>query len=235
MEAPKKEKIIGIVGGMGPLATLHLFKKIIELTPAKKDQDHLRIIIDNNPKMPDRTQSILNRDKKIISHLIESAKNLEKGGAHCIVIACITSHCYLEEIQKNIRIPVLNMIRLTLDESINNDSRDIGLLATNGTLKNKLYQKYDEQQNINWITLEETEQKMLMNLIYKLKAGERYQNSRDTFRKLLSSLKKKGAESIILGCTELSLIKDMFDHRFKLIDPIETVALEAIKFAKSIS
>ena len=234
MEAPKKEKIIGILGGMGPLATLHLFRKIIESTPAKKDQDHLRIIIDNNPKIPDRTQSILNSDKKIISHLIESAKNLEMGGAHCIVIPCNTSHCYLEEIQKNITIPVLNMIRLTL-ESINNDRRDIGLLATNGTLKKKVYQEYDAQQNINWITLNETEQKILMNLIYKIKAGKRYQDSRDTFRKLLSSLKKKGAESIILACTELSLFKDMFDHEFKLIDPIETVALEAIKLAKSIA
>jgi len=82
------EKIIGILGGMGPEATIDLFYKIIKFTPAKKDQDHLRIIIDNNPKIPDRTAAILGKGEDPIPALRETAKNLEKAGADFIIIPC---------------------------------------------------------------------------------------------------------------------------------------------------
>jgi len=228
---PPREKTIGIIGGMGPLATAYLFQKIIELTPAKKDQDHLRVIIDNNPKIPDRTRSILKRDNKIISHLKRSANILQKAGAQCIAIPCNTSHNYIEEIQKSVRIPVLDMVRAAV-ESVDHESGKIGLLATDGTLKAEIYQKYDVQGHIHWITLKTTEQKVLMRLIYGIKAGKEHQDLKPAFTKLLISLKKKGAELIILGCTELSLFKEIFGCRFNLIDPVEIVALQAVKFSK---
>lgn len=226
-----REKAIGIIGGMGPLATAYLFQKIIELTPAKKDQDHLRVIIDNNPKIPDRTQSILKKDKKIISYLKRSARILQKAGAQCIVIPCNASHHYIEEIQKSVRIPVLDMVRAAV-KSVDCGGGKIGLLATDGTLKAEIYQKYDVQSRIHWITLKTTEQKELMRLIYSIKAGRGHQDLKPAFKKLLILLKNKGAKLVILGCTELSLFKEMFGRRFNLIDPVEIIALQAVKFSK---
>ena len=225
-----KEKTIGIMGGMGPLATQYLFAKIIELTPAKQDQDHLHVIIDSNPKTPDRTESILNGDDQIIVHLKESAKTLEGAGADCIAIACNTSHAYIDEIRGAVGIPVLDMISAAV-ESIDPGDTPVGILATDGTLKKDLYQKYGESKNIQWLTLDGDEQKTLMGVIYKIKAGEQCRDLSDTFKGLLSSLEGKGAQAAVLGCTELSLFKQVINGGIKLIDPVEIIALEAIKFS----
>ncbi|GAH53208.1 unnamed protein product, partial [marine sediment metagenome] len=107
------EKIIGILGGMGPEATVDLFHKIIKFTPAKKDQDHFRIIIDNNPKIPDRTAAILGKGEDPLPALQETARNLEKAGVDFIIIPCNTAHYFLPQIQKSVNIPVLNMIEET--------------------------------------------------------------------------------------------------------------------------
>ena len=126
------------------------------------------------------------------------------------------------------------MIRLTM-ESINHSSSgkpiNVGLLATDGTLRSKLYQRR-QSHKIKWLTLKIGEQKKLMTIIYKIKAGENYQNLKGKFKHLLCSLKKRGAEYIILGCTELSLFKDMFNQSLKLVDPIEILANKAIRYSK---
>lgn len=233
--AAKREKVIGILGGLGPLSTAYLFRRIIELTPSKKDQDHLRIIIDNNPKVPDRTKSILRRDKSIIAHLADTAKNLESAGADFIILACNTSHYYLDEIREKVKVPILNMIKITLDSVGNGSSRpkNVGLLATDGALEKMLYQNAGNGHRINWKTLNRPEQKKLMNIIYQIKAGKDLRLLKDKLKRLFLSLKKKKADCIILGCTELSLFKNMFDDSFKLIDPIEILAAQAIKFSKS--
>jgi len=103
------QKIIGILGGMGPEATLDLFHKIIKLTYAEKDQDHLRIIIDNNPKIPDRTDAISGTGKDPLPKLIVTAQILEKAGADFIIIPCNTAHYFISEIQQSIKIPILTL------------------------------------------------------------------------------------------------------------------------------
>ena len=97
-----KEKVIGVLGGMGPEATIDLFQKIVKLTPAKKDQEHIRIIIDNNPKIPDRTKAILYNGENPLPELVKTAQNLERAGADFIIIACNTAHYYFHKIQKEL-------------------------------------------------------------------------------------------------------------------------------------
>ncbi len=101
----RQEKIIGILGGMGPAATLALYERIIALTPAQCDQDHLRVIIDSNPKIPDRTAAILGNGESPLPAMAESAKTLERAGADFIVIPCNTAHYWLDELQKEVAIP----------------------------------------------------------------------------------------------------------------------------------
>jgi len=118
----KKEKIIGILGGMGPEATIDLYNKIIKLTAANKDQEHLRIIIDNNPKIPDRSMAILKGQTSPLNALQKTALTLEKAGADFIIMLCNTAHYYISSLKSIVNIPVLNMIEETAKEinSLNN-------------------------------------------------------------------------------------------------------------------
>lgn len=135
------EKVIGILGGMGPEATIDLFYKIIKLTPAEKDQDHLRIIIDNNPKIPDRIAAILGKGEDPLPVLQETARNLEKAGADFIIIPCNTAHYFLSSIQESIKIPILNMIEETAKETQKRipQIQKVGLLASIGVYETKIY------------------------------------------------------------------------------------------------
>lgn len=108
------EKIIGILGGMGPAATIDLFTKIVKGTKVKKDQDHLRIMIDNNPKIPDRTLAIQRKGPTPLTQLVRSAKILENAGADFIVIPCVTAHYYYDSLQKRIKIPILHVVDETV-------------------------------------------------------------------------------------------------------------------------
>ncbi|MDO8955467.1 MAG: amino acid racemase, partial [Deltaproteobacteria bacterium] len=104
------EKIIGILGGMGPAATIDLFTKIVKGTKVKKDQDHLRIMVDNNPKIPDRTLAIQRKGPTPLTQLVRSAKILENAGADFIVIPCVTAHYYYDSLQKRTKIPILHIV-----------------------------------------------------------------------------------------------------------------------------
>jgi aspartate racemase len=102
-------KTIGMIGGMGPLATVHLFERIVLRTKAEKDQDHIRIIIDNNTNIQDRTKAILGYGESPVKELVGSAKMLEKSGADFLIMPCNTAHYFIDHIKKNIKIPFINM------------------------------------------------------------------------------------------------------------------------------
>ena len=135
------EKVVGILGGMGPEATVDFFAKVIALTPANRDQDHLRIIIYNNPKIPDRIEAILKEDKSLLPMLVETAKTLERAGVDFIVIPCNTVHYFYEDLTREISIPILHVIRevaYAVKASLPRCER-LGLLATTGTIAGSLY------------------------------------------------------------------------------------------------
>ena len=135
------ERVIGILGGMGPLATAELFRRIVEKTPAKRDQDHPRIIIYNNPKIPDRTAFILGNGEDPRPELIESAKKLESWGADFIIMPCNTAHFFAETIQKAVKIPLVSMIEETAKLILEMGLKKVGLLATDGTIKGLVYHR----------------------------------------------------------------------------------------------
>jgi aspartate racemase len=136
------EPIIGILGGMGPEVTLDLFKKIIKNTDAVKDQDHLRVLIDNNPKIPDRTPAILNSGENPLPMMIDTAKNIEKAGANFIIIACSSAHYFIQKLRERIAIPVISIIEEVAGEIESQvpGIRQMGLIATMGTIRAGLFQ-----------------------------------------------------------------------------------------------
>jgi len=228
------EKIIGILGGMGPEATVDLFYKIIKFTPAEKDQDHLRIIIDNNPKIPDRTAAILGKGEDPLSALRETAQNLEKAGADFIIIPCNTAHYFLSSIQESVNIPVLNMIEETAKETKKRipQIKKVGLLASAGVYEAKIYHQHFKKFNIEVISPEEKGKEKVMKVIYAVKAGDLSEEVKKNIISIAQKLIDKGAEAIIAGCTEIPLILKEGDVSAPIIDPTQVLAKAAVQKAK---
>ena len=228
------EKIIGILGGMGPEATIDLFYKIIKSTPAEKDQDHLRIIIDNNPKIPDRTAAILGKGEDPLPALQETARNLEKAGADLIIIPCNTAHYFLPSIQESVKIPILNMIEETAKETQRKTPqiKKVGLLASIGIYKTEIYHQHFKKFNIEVISPEEKDKKEVMKVIYAVKAGDLSEEVKRNILKIAQKLIDKGVEAIITGCTEIPLILKEGDVPVPLIDPTKVLAEIAIQKAR---
>jgi len=228
------EKIIGILGGMGPEATIDLFYKIIKFTPAEKDQDHLKIIIDNNPKIPDRTAAILGKGKDPLPALRKTAKNLEKAGADFIIIPCNTAHYFLHSIQESVKIPILNMIEETAKETRGKIPliQKVGLLASTGVYETKIYHQNFKKFNIEVISPEKKDKEKIMKVIYAVKAGDLSEEVKKNIISIAQKLIDKGSEAIIAGCTEIPLILKEGDVSVPIIDPTQILAKAAIQKTK---
>lgn len=199
------KKAIGIVGGMGPKATLDMFEKLLDHTDAHSDAEHIRVYIDCHTGIPDRTRAILEGGESPVPYIVESAKKLADCGADFLLIPCNTSHYFYDEIVASSPIPVMHMIRETAKSVKQTGVTCVGLLATDGTLRSGVYQRELESQGITVLCPSEEGQQEVMRLIYDgVKAGA------ETFdvtkiMKELARLREAGAERIILGCTELPL------------------------------
>lgn len=229
---------IGILGGMGPEATSYLYDKIIKSTPAKKDQDHVPIVIFNNPQIPDRTEAILHNGETPVNEIVKTAHKLEEAGADFIVMPCNTSHYFIKEISSSVRIPIVDMIFETFKfiREKYPDVKKIGLLATNGTVQSRIYHKIFEKSEIEVLDLAEFEQEVfVMDSIYGdkgIKAGRK----KDASSRLLTavnSLKNNGAELIIMGCTEIPLVLKQKLTDAVLIDPMKIIAEKSVLLSKA--
>lgn len=232
------EKIVGILGGMGPEATIDLFTKIVKGTKVKKDQDHLRILIDNNPKIPDRTLAIQGKGPSPLPQLIQSARLLERAGADFIVIPCVTAHHYYDPLREKVKIPILNIVTETVQHIRKRlkGVRKIGLIATTGTIQTGLFQEALSTIGIDTILVDPPVQKnWVMEAIYGekgIKAIGPSESSRYLIFEVSQRLLRQGAQAIIAGCTEIPLVLKEGDISVPLIDPILLLAQAAIERAK---
>lgn len=224
------EKTIGILGGMGPLATAELFRRIVEKTPAKRDQDHPRIIIYNNPKIPDRTAFILGKGEDPRPELIDSARKLESWGADFIIMPCNTAHFFAETIQREIKVPLLSMIEETAKEIEKMGLRKVGLLATDGTIKGLVYHRALLDRGIGIAVPNREDQKKVMRGIYKGVKSGNLELGRELILRVAKKLEKR-SEGIIAGCTEVSVALRQEDLSVPLIDPMDVIAERAVKLA----
>jgi len=222
-------RTIGILGGMGPGATVYLFKRIVELTPARTDQEHPRIIIDNNPKIPDRTEAILGRGDSPLPEMIQTIKNLEKAGAELIAIPCNSAHFYFDQLQEATRVPLINLIKEVTTEVAKLGVKGAGLLATTGTLKAGLYQRALQQRGIKVLLPDEKGQEQVMTVIRGIKSGKLTAGG---LKLVAQELISRGAEAVVLGCTELSLIAQNISWGIPVVDSTEVLAKATIKRAR---
>ena len=226
-----QKKTIGIIGGMGPLAAADLFEKIIFHTKASCDQDHLRTLIDSNCGIPDRTEAILHGGADPVPELTASARGLERQGAELLLMACNTAHCYYEAVQSAVSVPVLHMIRLTARALEERGVKTAGLLATDGTVETGIYQRCFAGTGIRLLLPDRAGQRELIDLVYQgVKAGRRDYDAGGAIR-AMEDLLRRGAETLILGCTELPLAITQYGIRLPATDPTLELALAAIRQA----
>lgn len=226
-----KKKTIGIIGGMGPLATADLFRKIVMNTVAETDQEHLHILIDNNTDIPDRTRALLEGGADPFPEMLKSARRLEDGGAECLIMPCNAAHGYWERLEAATRIPVLSMIELTCQALEREGVGCAGLLAVNGTVRTGIYDRVCRQHGIALLTPDEEGQQAVMDLIYKgVKAGAAQYDIAQVCA-AVERMAARGAQTVVLGCTELPVAMELYHLPFRGIDATLELARGAIRFA----
>jgi aspartate racemase len=234
MSESKILKTIGILGGMGPEATADLFHHIIRLTPAATDADHIPIIIYNQPGIPDRSDYILSRGPTPVPQLIDGAKKLEEWGADFIAIPCNTAHYFLPDIGPQVKIPILDMISETAHYARLWYPRYVfGLLSTLGTYKTGLYPRAFNAEGMTMIIPDVFYQEQVMDCIYGqngLKSGD-YNEPRKQIRAAIRHLQQLGANGLVSGCTELSLVLPRMDLDMPVLNPTEILARSAVRMA----
>lgn len=226
-------KTIGIIGGMGPAATIDLYKKIVENTKAEKDQEHIHVIIDSYPQIEDRTEYILYGGKNPAPRLIESAKRLESAGADALIMPCNTAHYFAKDIENIVNIPLIHIVKCSAEAVKNNypKTKKIGLIATTGTIKAGVYGNILKDYGFEIITLPEKIENNIMDCIYKgVKAGKTEEYSR-LFQQCIDEIADLGADLLIAGCTEIPLLMPYVKSKLPVIDATYELACAAVKFA----
>lgn len=229
------KKTIGILGGMGPAAAVHMFDLIIKLTKAGTDQEHIPVIIVSNPEVPDRTAAILHGGPSPLPLLVEGAKKLESAGAGLIIMPCNTAHYYYDKIIPHINIPFLHLQREAIRYIIREkkDLKRFGLTATTGTIETGLYQGLFDEAGLALITPGRDEREKIMESIYGekgLKSGFTEEPHR-LLIEVIEYLKARGAEAIVAGCSEISFALNAEELGLPVIDPVTLTVKAAIKEA----
>jgi aspartate racemase len=224
-------KTIGVIGGMGPAATLDFFERILKRTKALRDEDHLRVIIDNNTKIPSRDAASKGEGPSPGETLAATARGLQNAGADFIVMACNTAHAYEPEIRAAISIPFVSMIDETVTAVAELRPERVGLLAADPCLRANLYQEASRKAGLNLVLLPPDSQRTLQELINRIKSNDTDNTVRRSMATLAKKLEAQGAEVIVAGCTEVPIVLSADDLDSELINSTDVLVEKAIVFA----
>jgi aspartate racemase len=236
---PRRSFRLGVVGGIGPAATVDFMGKVVRNTPATRDQDHIRIMVEQNPQIPDRTAALFGRGDDPTLALYAACKTLEEGGADLIAMPCNTAHAFVERIQPALRVPILNMLSCTADYLRETFAglREVGVLATSGTLASRVYEQALDARGLVQVVPSAAAQARLMNAIYGprgAKAGHSSGEYCDDLAAAVDDLVARGVQVIVLACTELPLLMREpvlarpGGRMVRLVDPTEVLARRCV-------
>jgi len=220
--------LLGVLGGLGPMSTVYFCEMLNRHTKASCDGDHMDMIISSRATTPDRTAYILGKsDRDPLPVMLEEADRLTRAGANLIVIPCNTAHYFYDGLAKECPVPILNIIRETVDHLAVRGTRRFGLLATEGTVRSGAYHRLCGTVGLECITPDEKDQATITSVIYdSIKQNKPVDSS--AFMGVAERLRARGCERIVLGCTELSLLKrDGLDDSL-FIDSLEVLAYRTI-------
>lgn len=236
---PEREFKLGVVGGVGPAATVDFMHKVVQLTRATRDQDHIKMVVEQNPQIPDRTANLIGSGEDPTIALLATCKRLEADGASAIAIPCNTAHAYVDRIQPYLDIPIVNMLSEVVQHirsQLPAVSR-VGLLATSGTVASGVYRDIVASAGMELLVPEPPVQERVMEAIYGdagVKAGITAGECSAHLEAAIAHLADHGAQVIILGCTELPLIRigGGQRHAIPLLDPTAVLAARCVELAR---
>ena len=223
-----QKKLLGILGGLGPMSSVYFYEMLTSHTKAERDQEHLNIIISSRADVPDRTDFITGRSEiNPLPHMAREVKRLADSGAELIAIPCNTAHYFYRGVAEASAVPILNIIKETADLCSFLGLLKVGVIATEGTVSSGAYRDELAARSIDYATCSEDDQRIVNDIIYgSIKQGK--EPDIDEFLRIADSLTSHGCERIILGCTELSLLKRSCRLGIRFIDPLEVLSVRAI-------
>ena len=222
-------RVLGILGGLGPMATVYFYEMLTRHTQASCDQDHIDVIINSRASTPDRTRFILGQSQdNPFDIMAADAQRLVTFGADLLAIPCNTAHYFYDRLNSCISVPILNMVEGTVLEALRRGCRKVGILATSGTVQTGTYARMCQRHGLEWAVPGPEDQSDLMDVIYgDIKRGRRADMAK--FGSVVRRLQSEGCTRMILGCTELSLIKRDEKLDAFYIDSMEVLAKNAIE------
>ena len=228
-----QEKTVGILGGMGPEATLNCYAAIIKSTPADTDQEHLRVIIDSNPKVPDRTAAIIGKGASPVPSLVAGCRTLQSAGADFIIIPCVSAHIFLEAVRQEVDLPILSIFDSVTENISSNhpDIKTVGLMGTTGTISGGHFQKRLSESGLAVLVPDEKQQSDVMAAIYDIKNSNPKRSRRQislALAAIAETLVSNGAQGIIAGCTEVPLALKQKHLSVPYFDALTILARAAI-------
>ncbi|MGE0798802.1 MAG: aspartate/glutamate racemase family protein [Lautropia sp.] len=225
--------VLGVLGGMGPEATADFLAKLVRATPVAAEQDHLRVLVDSNPKVPDRNKAIAGTGPSPNRILAEMAAGLERAGAELLVMACNTAHAFESAIRQSISIPFVSIVEEACDASVRQvpAPRRVGVLAAPGCIEAGLYQAALRCRGLEPVLLDEDDQSRFNALLYRIKRGLPAEGVHAGMKRLAERLDAQGAEVIIAACTEVPLVLSQADLDRPLIDATYNLATRCVRYA----
>lgn len=222
-------KKLGILGGLGPMATAYFLQLLTQMSDAQTDQEHMEIVLYSKPSIPDRTKYIIGESEiSPVEDMVVVGQKLKEMGADIIAIPCITAHYFHKELEERIGLPIIHAIEETVFRLEEKKTAKVGILATDGTIASGLFQNALEQHGIQAVIPEAESQKKLMEIIYhEIKAGAKINTP--LFHQIAKELFDQGAEVILLACTELSLVKKEHVLPAGYLDVMEVLARKAVQ------
>jgi len=220
---------VGVLGGMGPDATVDFMAKVLAATPASSDQDHVHMLIDHNPQVPDRTRAILAEGGEAGPVLAQMARQLQHAGADMIVMPCNTAHAFQPDIEAVLDIPFVSIIDETVAACAAFEA--VGLLATQGFLASGIHDAALSAAGIRAVMPDDAETKAFMELTTRIKAGDSGPEIGARMLRLANALVARGAQAVIAGCTEIPLVLNQSMLDVPLISSTDILAEATVAYA----
>ncbi len=224
-----ERRLIGVLGGMGPLATVDFMQKVIEATPAEHDQDHVPLIVYSVPQIPDRVGAASAGTNEPLPAMLTGIRTLEQAGVEAIAIACNTAHAWYDQLAASTKVRVIHMAQAVIDAA-SQHTRPVALMATVGTLQAGIYQRYFEKAGWQALVPQAPDQDMIVDAIAAVKRGE-IERARASFDVAAASLLASGAGQLLLACTELPVAAKGSIHEASCLDATACLAQACVAFS----
>lgn len=231
-ETAQPSRVVGVLGGMGPAATVDFYDKLVRATPARHDQDHLRVVIWADPTVPNRHAALAGEGEDPEPWLRRGVRRLVASGADLLVCPCNTAHAFLPSIAADERIELISIIDAAVEELPSGAGQRVGLLAADGARASGLYQSALRERGLEPVLPSPQAQQELMEAIYRVKADPDPESTVRQLGPVLDELENASADSVVVGCTELSTVVEHLDTRLTLVDASQALARRTVLRAR---